>query len=82
VLHLIAFVVIGLIIGAGVGWGRGAQPGSPFAALIGGLVGGLVGGEVFRHLTSGPIDKYGSLLISIVLAAGLAWLGRRLGAGG
>ncbi|MDA8334120.1 MAG: hypothetical protein M0Z41_03850 [Peptococcaceae bacterium] len=73
-LHLIAFVVIGLVIG----WWFSRGAGKPVMAVVLGLVGGLVGGYAVIYLVRGhyTIDKYGSLIASIVLALILAAAGR------
>lgn len=77
-LHLIAFIVIGIVIGAlFVRQSRG-----PAAAIrvIGGLIGGLIGGEVsLSILGEGHIrGKYGSLVIAIVVAFIFSWLAARI----
>jgi len=73
-LHLIAFVVIGLV----VGWWLSRGYARPAVAVILGLIGGLVGGyAVVKGLPSHhTIVRYGSLIASIVVAAVLAAAGR------
>lgn len=78
--HVIAFIVIGLVLGIlGGSSALGGKAKSPIGAIIGGLVGGIAGGEVFLALVHGSAGKYGSLVVSIVIAAILAWLGRGIG---
>jgi len=74
VYHLIAFVVIGLV----VGWWFSRGYSKPALAVVLGLIGGLVGGyAVVRGLpTHHTIVRYGSLIVSIVVAAVLAAVGR------
>ncbi|HVB11233.1 MAG TPA: hypothetical protein VNM16_12825 [Bacillota bacterium] len=75
-LHWIAFIVIGLV----VGFIFGSQPrANRTMAVILGLVGGLVGGAILRS-SAGATGRYGSIVLSIVLAAVLALLGRGIGA--
>lgn len=81
--HVIAFIVIGIVFGVLASTSvLGGKARTPIAAIIGGLLGGFVGGEIFRELTRTDLAmaKYGSLVISIVLAAVLAWAGRSVGA--
>ncbi len=70
----IAFIVIGLV----VGWlvSRGAA--KPGPAIVLGLIGGLVGGLVVYYVARGhhTIARYGSIIVSIVLAFILAYVGR------
>lgn len=81
--HVIAFIVIGIVFGVlGSTSVLGGKARTPIAAVIGGLLGGIVGGEIFRSITRSDLAmaKYGSLAISIILAAALAWAGRSVGA--
>jgi uncharacterized membrane protein YeaQ/YmgE (transglycosylase-associated protein family) len=74
--HWIAFIVIGLVIG----WFFSRGSSKPVLVIVLGLIGGLVGGLVIiygvgqQHHT---IVKYGSIIVSIVLALILAFLGQR-----
>ncbi len=76
VLAWIAFIVIGLVIG----WllSRGAA--KPAMVIVLGLVGGLVGGLVVYYVANAgahhTIARYGSIIVSIVLALILGYLGR------
>ncbi len=77
-LHLIAFIVIGVVIGAlFVRQSRGA---AATVRVIAGLVGSLIGGYVSLDiLGEGHIrGKYGSLLIAIILAVILSALATRI----
>ena len=77
-LHLIAFIVIGVVIGAlFVRQSRGA---AATVRVIAGLVGSLIGGYVSLDiLGEGHIrGKYGSLLIAIILAGILSALATRI----
>lgn len=76
-LHVIAFIVIGVVIGAlFIRQSRGA---AATIRVIGGLVGSLLGGFVsLAILGSGTTKgKYGSLLIAIVVALILSALAAR-----
>ena len=78
--HVIAFIVIGLVLGVlGSSSVVGGKAKTPIGAVIGGLVGAIAGGEIFRSMTTLSMAKYGSLAVSIVLAAVLAFVGRGLG---
>jgi uncharacterized membrane protein YeaQ/YmgE (transglycosylase-associated protein family) len=74
VLHVIAFIVIGVVIGAlYIRQSRGA---AATIRVIAGLAGSLIGGFVtLAVLGSGHTSgKYGSILVAIVLAVILAAL--------
>ncbi|HUW64624.1 MAG TPA: hypothetical protein VMW83_08005 [Spirochaetia bacterium] len=73
-LHLVAYVVIGLVIG----WWFSRGAGKPAMAVVLGLVGGLVGGYAVQYGVHGhpTIVKYGSIIVSIILALILAVAGR------
>jgi len=80
--HLLAFIVIGLVLGIlASSSALGSKAKTPIAAIIGGLVGAIAGGEIFRSALNPhtAIGKYGSLLVAVVLAAVLAWIGRSIG---
>lgn len=72
----IAFIVIGLV----VGWvlSRGSE--RPTMAIVLGLVGGLVGGLVVYYIANAgghhTMARYGSIVVSIVLALILGFFGR------
>lgn len=71
--HWIVFIVIGLVIG----WWFSRGSSKPVLVIVLGLIGGLVGGLVIfyplgHHLF---IAKYGSIIVSIVLAIVLAYFG-------
>ncbi|MHB1576390.1 MAG: hypothetical protein ACYCX9_07750 [Candidatus Dormibacteria bacterium] len=77
-LHLIAFIVIGVVIGAlFVRQSRGA---AASIRVIAGLVGSLIGGYVsLSILGEGHIrGKYGSLVIAIIVAIILSALASRV----
>ena len=77
-LHLIAFIVIGVVIGAlFVRQSRGA---AATVRVIAGLVGSLIGGyAALGILGDGHIrGKYGSLVIAIILALILSALATRI----
>jgi uncharacterized membrane protein YeaQ/YmgE (transglycosylase-associated protein family) len=77
-LHLIAFIVIGVVIGAlFVRQSRGA---AASIRVIAGLAGSLIGGYVsLGILGEGHIrGKYGSLVIAIILALILSALATRI----
>ncbi len=67
-LHLIAFIVIGVVIGAFFIRGQSGVPAA--TRVIGGLVGSLAGGYIALAILgqSHTSGKYGSLLVAIVLA--------------
>lgn len=74
-LHVIAFIVIGLVIGAV--FIRKARAMGAAARVIGGLIGSLAGGFISLSVlgSATTTGKYGSLLIALVAAivvAGLA----------
>ncbi|RIV18581.1 hypothetical protein D2Q93_13935 [Alicyclobacillaceae bacterium I2511] len=73
-LHLIAFVVIGLFIG----WWFSRQFAKPFMAILLGLVGSLVGGFAVYYGFHGHslTAKWGSLVVAAVIALILAVAGR------
>ncbi len=77
-LHLIAFIVIGVVIGAL--FVRGSRGPAAAVRVIGGVVGSLIGGEVsLSILGEGHIrGKYGSLVIAIVAALVFSWLAARI----
>jgi|GEM_PF-1760012 uncharacterized membrane protein YeaQ/YmgE (transglycosylase-associated protein family) len=74
----IVFIIIGLVIG----WLLSRGSAKPVMAIVLGLVGGLVGGLVVYYVASGgthphhTIARYGSVIVSIVLALILGFLGR------
>lgn len=77
-LHLIAFIVIGVVIGAlFIRQSRGA---AASVRVVAGLAGSLIGGFLTlairgdNHITG----KYGSLLVAIVLALILSALATRI----
>jgi len=77
VLHVIAFIVIGIVVGAlFIKQSRGA---AATIRVIAGLVGGLLGGFVsLAILGSGTTKgKYGSLVIAIIVALILSALAQR-----
>ncbi|MGH7640464.1 MAG: GlsB/YeaQ/YmgE family stress response membrane protein [Candidatus Dormibacteria bacterium] len=67
-LHLVAFIVIGLVVGAF--WVRKSRGLAALIRVVGGLVGSLLGGFIslaeIGSKTSG--GKYGSIVIAIVVA--------------
>ena len=67
--HWIVFIVIGLVIG----WWFSRGSSKPVLVIVLGLIGGLVGGLVMGHHYF--IAKYGSIIVSIVLAIVLAYFG-------
>ena len=71
-LHIIAFVVIGLAVGAALYFGLKAK--NPAVTIIVSLVGSLVGGEVVEHGLGATTGKYPSLLAAIIIAAVAGWL--------
>lgn len=72
----IAFIVIGLVIG----WMLSRGSDKPTMAIVLGLVGALVGGLVVYYVANAgghhTIARYGSIIISIVLALILGFVGR------
>jgi uncharacterized membrane protein YeaQ/YmgE (transglycosylase-associated protein family) len=72
----IVFIIIGLV----VGWVVSRGSDKPTMAIVLGLVGGLVGGLVVYYIAKSgdhhTIARYGSVIVSIVLALILAFLGR------
>jgi uncharacterized membrane protein YeaQ/YmgE (transglycosylase-associated protein family) len=68
VLHLIAFLVIGVVIGYILG--RGAK--SPWIAVILGLIGSFAGGELLHT------HRYLSLVAAVVGAIILGYVGKAL----
>jgi uncharacterized membrane protein YeaQ/YmgE (transglycosylase-associated protein family) len=73
--HWIAFIVIGLVIG----WLFSRGSSKPVLVIVLGLIGGLVGGLAIIYGVGQQhyiIVKYGSIIVSIVLALILAFLGR------
>jgi len=80
-LHVIAFVVIGVVIGAF--FVRGASGGPAIIRVVAGLVGSLLGGFLALAAlgTSTTTGKYGSLLVAIVVAAILAAVAQRVTGG-
>ncbi|MGA9775074.1 MAG: GlsB/YeaQ/YmgE family stress response membrane protein [Candidatus Dormiibacterota bacterium] len=83
-LHVIAFIVIGVVIGAlYIRQSRGA---AATIRVIAGLAGALIGGFVSLAIlgSSSTTGKYGSLLVAIVVAvvlSALAAVGTRPSAG-
>ncbi|HVA21265.1 MAG TPA: hypothetical protein VNN74_04130 [Candidatus Micrarchaeia archaeon] len=67
-LHLIAFIVIGVVIGAFFIRGTTGLPAA--ARVVAGLAGSLIGGFATVSIlsTHATLSKYGSLLVAIVLA--------------
>ncbi len=76
-LHIIAFVVIGVVIGAL--FIKGSRGAAASIRVIAGLVGSLLGGLVsLSILGEGHIrGKYGSLVIAIIVAIVLSALASR-----
>lgn len=77
-LHLIAFIIIGVVIGAlFVRESRG-----PAAAVrvVGGLIGSLIAGEVSLAILgeSHTSGKYGSVVIAVIVAVILSWLAAKV----
>ncbi len=73
-LHVIAFIVIGVVIGAlYIRQSRGA---AATIRVIAGLAGALIGGFVSLAIlgSSSTTGKYGSLLVAIVVAVVLSAL--------
>jgi len=72
----IVFIIIGLV----VGWALSRGSSKPTMAIVLGLVGGLVGGLVVYYIANAgahhTIARYGSVIVSIVLALILGFLGR------
>ncbi len=72
----IAFIVIGLV----VGWVLSRGSANPMMTIVLGLVGGLVGGLVVYYVANAgahhTIARYGSIIVSIVLAIVLAYFGQ------
>jgi uncharacterized membrane protein YeaQ/YmgE (transglycosylase-associated protein family) len=72
------FIIVGLV----VGWLCSIGSAKPALAVVLGLVGGIVGGAVVYYAANAgghphhTIARYGSILVSIVLAAILGFLGR------
>ncbi len=75
-LHIVAFIVIGLVVGYFVG--QGSQKGMTVIVILG-LIGGLAGGYAllgpFAYTTA---IKYGSLVTSIIGALVLGYIGKAL----
>lgn len=73
-LHVIAFIVIGLVIGAI--FIRKARALAAAIRVVGGLVGSLAGGFISLGVlgTATTAGKYGSLLIALVVAIVIAAL--------
>jgi uncharacterized membrane protein YeaQ/YmgE (transglycosylase-associated protein family) len=65
-LHLIAFIVIGLVVGYVFGRGTRAM----WIAVVLGLIGGLAGGELLHS------HRYLSLLASVIGAIILGYVGK------
>ena len=80
-LHLVAFVVIGIVIGAV--FVRGAGTGPAIIRIVAGLIGALVGGFLALNAlgTGTTTGKYGSLLVAIVVATALAAVAQRVTGG-
>ncbi len=77
-LHLIAFIVIGVVVGAiFIRQSRGA---AAIARIVAGLVGSLAAGFIsLSILGEGHIrGKYGSVVIALVVAVLLAWIVARV----
>lgn len=75
-LHIVAFVVIGLVVGYFVGQG---SPKGMAVIVILGLIGGLAGGyALLGPFAYSSAIKYGSLLTSIIGALILAYIGKSL----
>ncbi|MHB1524669.1 MAG: hypothetical protein ACYDEA_07495 [Candidatus Dormibacteria bacterium] len=77
-LHLIAFIVIGVVIGAL--FVRGSRGPAAAIRVIAGLVGSLIVGEVSLSILgeSHTRGKYGSLVIAIVAAVVFSWVAARI----
>lgn len=73
-LHLVAFIVIGLIIGAV--FVRKTRSMTALARVAGGLVGSLGGGFIALNAIGSKTDggKYGSIVIAVVVSVLLAAL--------
>ena len=70
-----------LIIGGISGWLAGKlmnSDGSTIRNIILGLVGGFVGGIVFSIFGLGATGVIGSIIVSVVGACLLIWIGRKL----
>ncbi|HUY98397.1 MAG TPA: hypothetical protein VMW47_12415 [Verrucomicrobiae bacterium] len=67
-LHLIAFLVIGVVVGAFFIRGTAGVPAA--ARVVAGLAGSLVGGFATVSILSShhTLSKYGSLVVAVVLA--------------
>lgn len=76
-LHLIAFIVIGLVVGGFLHWGTGIRARHPAIALVAGLVGALAGGYLLILIVGYVLGKFLSLLGAIVIAAVIVWLASR-----
>lgn len=76
-LHLVAFIVIGIVIGAL--FIRQARGAAATIRVIAGLVGSLVGGFLSLVIlgTNHDSGKYGSIVIAIVVAVVLSALATR-----
>lgn len=76
-LHLVAFIVIGIVIGAL--FIRQARGAAGAIRVIAGLVGSLIGGYASYAIlgTNHDTGKYGSIVVAIVVAVLLSALAAR-----
>jgi uncharacterized membrane protein YeaQ/YmgE (transglycosylase-associated protein family) len=72
VLHLIAFVAIGLVFGGLVSWVTVCR--SPALVVLAGLVGSVAAGEAFQSLIGSWPTGWASLFIAMVVGSIVAWL--------
>ncbi|MHB8313990.1 MAG: GlsB/YeaQ/YmgE family stress response membrane protein [Candidatus Dormibacteria bacterium] len=77
-LHLIAFIIIGIVIGAL--FVREARGPAAAIRVVAGLIGSLIAGEVsLAILGEGHIrGKYGSVVIAVIVAVILSWLATKV----
>lgn len=71
-LHLVAFVVIGLALSWLVSWVSECR--STVLVVACGLVGAVAAGEAFQSLFGTSATPYGSLFMAMLFASVIAWL--------